>query len=380
MIFACIASIFLFRNTIFEQLCRLEVVQKTASGMLGIEPADLDVADTGGGYYAFSTLTSEEQLVYNQMAQCIFNWQSQATLSTNDQSVVDKSFQCLLSDHPEIFWFSSYELSVYRFSGMDFECVFRPDYTMTKKQVEQYQQGIDAYVQTCLSGLPAQADDYEKAKYLYEYIILHTEYDKTSENNQNICSVFLNQKSVCMGYSKAYQYLLQQLGIEAAVIAGHSESETHAWNLVKLAGEYYYMDPTWGDPEFQTGSVAGGSYVDYNFFGMTTKQLLLTHTIENAFEVPDCRQTNCNYFVREGLYLSAFQEEEAERMMEKSLQNQNYASIQCKDKEVYKQLYEYFITESNIRSYIKGTHVNYVENENYHTLTIFKPEDTADIF
>lgn len=374
LLLVCAAGLFLFRGAIVERLSRFDAVQKAASGMLGIEPADLEIANSGEGYYAFSTLSEEEQLVYNQMAQCIFEHQKKATISTSKQDVADKAFQCLLSDHPEIFWTSAYELTMYRFSGMNFECVFRPDYAMTAKEVEQYQKKIEAYAQNCLAGIPETADEYEKAKYLYEYVIVNTEYDKKSKNNQNICSVFIDRASVCMGYAKAYQFLLQQLGIEAAVIAGKSGSESHAWNLVKLEGDYYYVDPTWGDPEFHETSAISASYVDYNFFGMTTKQLLLTHSLKNAFVVPECSHTKCNYFVREGLYLSAFDEQKVNLMLERHLPNHTYISICCKDSSVYKQLFDYLITNSNIYEFLKQNYINYAENEVYHTLTIFHPK------
>ena len=58
--------------------------------------------------------------------------------------------------------------------------------------------------------------------------------------------------AVCDGYALAYEYLLQQCGIEAVVIGGDAGSDEfstggHAWNLVKLDGVWYEADPTWDD-------------------------------------------------------------------------------------------------------------------------------------
>ena len=62
-------------------------------------------------------------------------------------------------------------------------------------------------------------------------------------------------RAVCGGYAQAFQYLLQQAGIEAAYVSGYADSESgtlseqgsHAWNLVKLDDEWYEVDCCWDD-------------------------------------------------------------------------------------------------------------------------------------
>lgn len=69
--------------------------------------------------------------------------------------------------------------------------------------------------------------------------------------------MYLGQ-AVCAGYAKAFVYILANLGVEAEFVTGYTYDsygkldlkERHAWNRVKLDGEYYYVDPTWGDPSY----------------------------------------------------------------------------------------------------------------------------------
>lgn len=368
-----VVFVVIFHRQILQEIGQLEVVQNISAKIAGVEPANEDVSDAGTGYYAYETLTSEEKLVYNQMAECLFELKNEITISTRNESVADQAFQCLMSDHPEIFWTSAYELTSYKVSGMDTDYVFKPIYIMSSTEVEEYQSIIDEEVKKCFQEMPSTDDEYAVAKYVFEYIILHTDYNKNAQHNQNICSVFGEQESVCMGYSKAYQYLLQEQGIQSVIVAGESDDEAHAWNLVRLNGEYYYVDVTWGDPQFSAIEEQDTGYIDYSFLGMDTEDLLKTHSIDNVFVVPECTARNCNYYVKEGLYLDKFDEDEICRMIEQQLSNYSFVSIRCHSEEIYWELYEYLIKESNICDFIESDTVSYIENDVYYTLNIFKP-------
>ena len=74
---------------------------------------------------------------------------------------------------------------------------------------------------------------------------------------------------VCDGYTLAFEYLLQQCGIDAVFVAGMAGSSPdnmgrHAWNMVKMDGVWYETDATWDDRESQLDDCVPGS-VDYNF-------------------------------------------------------------------------------------------------------------------
>ena len=64
-----------------------------------------------------------------------------------------------------------------------------------------------------LAGAPGEAGDFEKIQYVYETIVDQVEYKEEAPDGQNIYSVLVNRQSVCAGYAKATQYLLEQLGV-----------------------------------------------------------------------------------------------------------------------------------------------------------------------
>lgn len=90
----------------------------------------------------------------------------------------------------------------------------------------------------------------EKVKYVHDFICLSTEYDTESYNANSIggllqtaYSAIVEYKTVCAGYSKAFAYYMQQLGIPCSCIY----SNGHEWNIIKIEGNYYQIDVTWDD-------------------------------------------------------------------------------------------------------------------------------------
>ena len=243
---------------------------------------------------------------------------------------------------------------------------------MTPETIEAKKQLIDSYVNQCFVSLPTgDGSQYAIARYVYEYLIENTEYDADAPDNQNICSVFITHRSVCQGYAKATQYLLQKAGIEATLIMGTVQNgEGHAWNLVKLDGENYFMDTTWGDASYQMteGSVQNaGSLppINYDYLCVTTGQLSKTHTIEEVVPVPVCTAMTDNYYVREGLYFTELSKDRITDVFARAYERQSsYVTLKCSSREVYEEIRRFLIEEQGIFEFLNpdtGT-VSYAEN------------------
>ena len=201
-------------------------------------------------YYAYHCLDREKQQVYLEMLDALTRIESGVHLSTLDKSILDVVFACVMNDHPELFYVEGYQFTEYMTDAVVTEITFSGTYSMTAEEIGQTQLLIVQRLRDCFAQIPLNEDEYNTVKYLYEWLINNTEYDKTAENNQNICSVFLQGKSVCQGYAKAMQYMLQQAGIQCLLVTGFTNGERHGWNLVRVNGNYYYLDPTWGDASY----------------------------------------------------------------------------------------------------------------------------------
>lgn len=365
-----------------EQMIQMKEDSDTGKDEEGLtEEKKLFLQDGQADSYAYQQLSESEQAVYIEILWSLLEFQENVTLSTQDQEEISRIFQCVLNDHPEIFYVEGYTYTKYTLGDILKKVTFTGTYKMDREEIAERQGRIDDYVSRCLAGLPADADEYETVRYIYEYLINHTEYDADSEDNQNICSVFLDGRSVCQGYAKATQYLLEQAGICATLVLGSvSSGEGHAWNLIRIDEEWYYVDTTWGDASYQVkGSTASYPekkmpHINYDYLCVTTSQLVKTHVIDNVVELPLCTSMGANYYVREGLYFTSLDEEQLQRIFQEGYEKGNaYITFQCASEEIYEKMQERLIDNQEIFRYLdcpEGV-VSYTEDAQQYSMSFW---------
>lgn len=117
-------------------------------------------------------------------------------------------------------------------------------YLMTPTQAAYVNQQVSSIV-SAWQGL----SDFEKIRAVNDYIVKHTTYTLQSKASPySAYTVLAEGKGVCQGYALLALKMLQELGVTTKYIVGYVGSEGHAWNLVKLDGQWYHLDPTWNDP------------------------------------------------------------------------------------------------------------------------------------
>lgn len=336
--------------------------------------------------YAGQSLNETERLWYDGIKQVLGCMGENVRLSTKgleagyDETDVDRIFQCVLNDHPELFYVEGYSYTKYTRGERTTAIEFSGTYSVDREEAENRAALIEAAVEEILSGLDGNADQYTRVKYVYDTIIRSTDYELNAPDNQNIYSVFVNHLSVCQGYAKATQYLLNRLGVECTLVLGTVETgEGHAWNLVKVDGSYYYVDTTWGDASYRAEDKEAESgislpEINYDYLNVTTEELLKTHSLGGSISMPACVATEANYYSREGALFSGYDREQMQALFDRAKeQGRGDVTVKCADGECYHQIFTALIDGQEIFGYLEedGGTVAYARNEDQLSLTFW---------
>ena len=308
-----ILKIFIMAAALF---CAFTVLQKVNQKKPEIPfvPVKIQSVTLEQKFY-YGQLAEEAQTVYKEILQGIQEEEKEIYVHSGDATQVNQILQSVLKDFPEIFWCDG-SATATAYESPEAYTVLEPVYICEGEEKEKKQAEIESAVDECLQGVAQGAADYEKILYVYEYIVNNVDYDNTAEDNQNIYSVFVHRRSVCAGYSKATQYLLERLGVFCTYVTGTTgEGNLHAWNLVSCEGDYCYVDTTWGDPLFQEKE----ENISYDYMCCDDAQLFRTHQPDDDISLPVCDQIRWNYYVVNGMYYEDYDGEETLKIMNRDV-------------------------------------------------------------
>lgn len=146
------------------------------------------------------------------------------------------------------------------------------DFTAIDSFAQNAPNGVDRDTATVAEYLLKGChNDMEKARAVFSWIANNIKYDDNAYNtgkygNMSANGVIKRRHAVCEGYANLYKALANAMGLEAERIDGWAKAygyrpgqkltgtnPNHAWNAVKVNGEWILLDATWG-----SGTSVGG--------------------------------------------------------------------------------------------------------------------------
>ena len=245
---------------------------------------ELDTGNTGDGlefdplYYPYYEMLNEKgKHLYRQIyANANDLYPVFAPIEEVTTGELRNIFMAVYNDHPELFWMETAYSGKAAANGRCVEIDLK--FNRTAQNLESAKSAFDENADEILSEAQNLPQDYEKEKFVHDELIDRISYDLGAEMNQSAYSALVNDSTVCAGYARAFQYLMQQLGVPCYYCTGFA-GENHAWNIIKLDDGFYNVDTTWDD----TGSGT------YDYFNKTDSDYASSHIRkELSVYLPPC--------------------------------------------------------------------------------------------
>ena len=155
------------------------------------------------------------------------------------------------------------------------------------------------------SIITANMNAYDRVKAIHDYLVKNVDYDYNGLETGNLQpSVYTaegalcNGLAVCQGYAEAFELLCAKAGVKAQMVYGDAGNSTdgwqsHAWNVVRIDGEWYQIDCTWDDPLVDGEVISNGENIFYAYFLLTDSEMYTDHIVDYTYSknVPSCTST-----------------------------------------------------------------------------------------
>lgn len=214
------------------------------------------------------------------------------------------------SEHPELFFL--YEFRILKESTGRWKLQFR--YAFTGKQLAEVRLQLEMAVQTAVGEIKDSfpASEYEGLLRIYEYLQDHVVYDMAAANaffkgkghgiEHSAYGALVRGKAVCDGIASGFLLIARALGYESIMVIGTGNKAAHAWNMVKISGQWYHLDCTWDINQH----MESGEYSYHSL--LLSDTLIATDHQWQRKQYPACTTEGKSHHHRVGSYLKSQEE------------------------------------------------------------------------
>ena len=233
--------------------------------------------------YYYQHLSKSQQAAYHAMKTGFTALSPAFSVPRLEGQALSDIFFRLRLDCPEIFYVTGFS---YRFAPGAENVELLPEYLFDKAKVKDHQRALAARVAK-LARSAQNLTPLEKEQYIHDFICANVRYDKLKKPySHEIIGPLGQGVGVCEGIAKSVKVLCDALGVWCIIAVSEANPEQgvkyrHAWNVVKLDGQYLHLDATFDNSLGQEGLIR------YDYFNLDDKRLFRDHQ-PLAYPVPAC--------------------------------------------------------------------------------------------
>lgn len=242
-------------------------------------------------HYYFDQLNKEQQKAYYAMKEGLLALQDSFPVPMLSNKELSDIYFMIRMDYPEIFYTVRFSYKYYPDSSA---VEMTPEYLFTKDKIKEHRQAMASRVAK-LARQAADLDEKGKELFIHDFIVNNVKYDKLKkEYSHEIIGALGNGVAVCEGIAKAVKALCDQLGIWCIIALSEANPEKgikyrHAWNVIKINGQYYHLDATFDN------TLSKDDTVRYDYVNLSDKQIFRDHE-PVIWRVPACNDSDHFYY------------------------------------------------------------------------------------
>ena len=241
--------------------------------------------------YYYQHLPKPQQAAYHAMKTGFAALSPGFSVPRLENRELSDIFFRLRLDCPEIFYVTGF---TYRFTPGAENVELLPEYLFDKAKIRDHQKALASRVDK-LARPAMNMTASEKERYIHDFICQNVRYDKLKKPySHEIIGPLGQGVGVCEGIAKSVKILCDALGWWGIIAVSEANPDQgvkyrHAWNILKLDGQYVHLDATFDN------SLGHDGVIRYDYFNLDDKRLFRDHQ-PVIYPVPACAASDRFYY------------------------------------------------------------------------------------
>lgn len=254
--------------------------------------------------YYFQQMNKQQQEAYHAIWKGLTDLAPSFAVPRLEQSELTDIFFKLRLDCPEIFYAVGFR---YRYYTESSNVEFIPQYLFDKSKIKEHQTAMEGRINRLERQIQEFKTETDKEKFIHDFICTQVRYDKLKKPySHEIIGPLGHGVGVCEGMAKTVKILCDRAGIWCAVAISEANPEKgikyrHAWNVIKIGGQYYHLDVTFDNTVSKCGVIR------YDYFNLADKHVYRDHE-PVITKMPECSNSEHFYYKEKKISFTKLEE------------------------------------------------------------------------